>query len=54
MGVQAVRHICMVCPLLQDIREKYEIDSVEKGVGNDDFLMEMECILGIKNRVLCL
>ena len=49
MGVQTVRHICMVCPLLQDIREKYEIDSVEKGVGNDDFLMEMECILSIKN-----
>ena len=49
MGVQTVRHICMVCPLLQDIREKYEIDSVEKGVGNDDFLVEMECILGIKN-----
>ena len=48
-GVQTVQHVLLVCPLLQDSRQKYGINSIQNGITNDDFLMEMECILGIKN-----
>ena len=49
MGVQTVHHVIMVCPLLQASREKYGVDNIQAGITNDDFLMEMECILNIKN-----
>jgi hypothetical protein len=48
MGVQSIKHVCIDCPLLQEIRDKYGIDSIQKGVSNDDFLMEMECVLNIR------
>ena len=50
MGVQTVRHVIMDCPLLQSSRQKHGIDNIQSGIANDEFLMEMECTLGIKNR----
>ena len=47
LGIQTIKHVIMECPLLQAARVNYEIDSLEKGISNDDYLMEMECILGI-------
>ena len=47
-GIQTLRHVLLECPLLQNVREKYGISDVENGVMNDAFLIEMECILGIK------
>ena len=38
----------LVCPLLEDVRARYGITDVENGVMNDEFLIEMECILDIK------
>ena len=49
LGIQTIKHVILECPLLQTVRANYEIDSVEKGVSNDDYLMEMECVLGIKS-----
>ena len=49
MGIQTVHHVILVCPLLQASRHKYGIVDIQSGVTNDDFLMEMECILNIKN-----
>ena len=49
LGIQTIKHVVLECPLLQTVRANYEIDSVEKGVSNDDYLMEMECVLGIKS-----
>ena len=34
--------------MLVEIREKYGITDVQKGLSSDDFLLEMECVLGIK------
>ena len=50
MGVQTVHHVILDCPLLQISRQKYGIDNLQSGLMNDDFLMEMECTLGIKSR----
>ena len=47
LGIQTIKHVITECPLLQSARVNYEIDSLEKGISNDDYLMEMECILGI-------
>ena len=47
-GMKSRGHILLVCPLLQNVCEKYGISDIENGVMNDAFLIEMECILGIK------
>ena len=47
-GVQTVKHVFLHCPLLNDIRHKYGIVDLEHDIHNDKFLLEMECILGIK------
>ena len=49
MSIQTVKHVFLDCPLLQLTREKYGISSVDSGINNDDFILEMECILGIRN-----
>ena len=49
MAVQTVRHVILDCPLLHVIRQKYEIDDIQSGIMNDEFLLKMECALGIKN-----
>ena len=48
MGIQSLKHVLLECPLLQGIRDKYDIHDVQKGVSCDDFLLEMECILNLK------
>ena len=47
-GVQTVKHVFLHCPLLNDIQHKYGIVDIEHDIHNDKFLLEMECILGIK------
>ena len=49
IDIQTVHHVIMNCPLLQDCRLKYGIDNTQSGITNDDFLLEMECILDIKS-----
>ena len=48
-GIQTIKHVLVECPMLQTARVKYGVDSVERGISSDDYLMEMECILGIKS-----
>ncbi len=48
MDVQSLKHVLLDCQLLNEIRMKYGVTDVEKGVMNDCFLVEMEHILGIK------
>ena len=47
-GVQTLKHVLLLCPLLGDIRQKYVITDFDSGVHNVDFLLEMERILAIK------
>ena len=47
-GIQTIKHVLLHCPLLVQIREKYDIGDIENGIYCDSFLLEMECILGIK------
>ena len=49
MDVQTVRHVILDCPLLQDSRLKYGVSDIQSGIMNDDFLVEMESVLNIKN-----
>ena len=49
MDVQTVRHVILDCPLLQDSRLKYGVSDIQSGIMNDDFLVEMESLLNIKN-----
>ena len=46
--IQTVKHVVLHCPLLNDVRAKYDITDVETGVMNDGFLVEMENVLGVK------
>ena len=48
MGIQTVKHVTMECPMLVEIREKYGITDVQKGLSSDDVLLCIECVLGIK------
>ena len=47
-GVQTIHHVIMDCLLLNELRNKYNVTCVENGIMNDQFLLEMEHILGIK------
>ena len=47
-GIQTIEHVLLHCPLLVATREKYNIVDVANGVMNEDFLIEMERVLGIK------
>ena len=47
-GIQTIKHVLLHCPLLDQIREKYGIVDVQNEILNDNFLLEMECTLGIK------
>ena len=49
MGVQTIKHVLVDCPLLQLTRAKHGVSNVDSGISNDDFLLEMECVLGIKS-----
>ena len=48
LEVQTLRHCLLVCPLLHDLREMYDITSVEQAMSNPDiadFLYKMETTL---------
>ena len=47
-GIQSLRHVVLMCPLLRNIRDKYNVTDLQNGVMNEQFLMEMEIILEIK------
>ena len=47
-GVQTIKHVLLDCPLLTECREKHNIIDMVNGIHNDDFLLEMECILNIR------
>ena len=47
-GIQTVRHVLLDCPLLIELRERYNVVDVENGVMNECFWVEMERILGVK------
>ena len=47
-GVQSIKHIFFNCPLLNDVRYKFNITDLTEDIFNEKFLLEMECILGIK------
>ena len=47
-GVQSIKHVLLRCPLLGQIREKYDVMDIESGISNENFLLEMESILGIR------
>ena len=47
-GIQTVKHVILQCSLLNHIREKYNVIDITNGIFNENFLLEMECILGIK------
>ena len=46
--IQSLKHVLLHCPLLNYIRTKHQIIDVNNGVMNDNFLVEMESLLGIK------
>ena len=48
MGVQTIGHVILHCPLLDEIRAKYNVVGVEDGVMKENFLIEMERTLGIE------
>ena len=50
-GVQTVSHVFLHCPLLDDIREKYNVVDIAEGIMKENFLLEMECALGIRRRI---
>ena len=47
-GLQTVKHVLLECPLLTEIRERYNVVDVEQGVMNECFWVEMERVLGVK------
>ena len=47
-GIQTIKHVLQECPKLTEIRAKYGVVDVQNGVMCDDFLLEMECVLGIR------
>ena len=47
-NIQTIKHVILDCNLLIDLRLKYDISDLQKGLTNIGFLMEMEMILGIK------
>ena len=50
-GVQTVSHVFLHCPLLDDIGEKYNVVDIAEGIMKENFLLEMECALGIRRRI---
>ena len=46
--IQTLKHCLLYCPLLTDAREMNHITTVENGVRNTLYLMEMERILELK------
>ena len=47
-GLQTIKHVLLECPLLVDLRERYNIVDVENGVMNECYWLEMERVLGVK------
>ena len=47
-GIQTISHVLLHCPMLDTIREKYNVVNVEDGTMQENFLIEMERILGIE------
>ena len=47
-GIQTIEHVLLYCPLLVATREKHNVIDIETGVMNENFLIEMEHILGVK------
>ena len=47
-GIQTISHVLLHCPMLDTIREKYNVVNVEDGIMQENFLIEMERILGIE------
>ena len=47
-GVQTIKHVLVDCPLLVASREKYDVVDIDNGIMNENYLLEMEGILGIK------
>ena len=47
-GLQTIKHVLLLCPMLHDIRHKYRINDIPSGIYSVDFLLEMERILEIK------
>ena len=47
-GLKTVKHVLLECPLLTEIRERYNVVDVEQGVMNECFWVEMERVLGVK------
>ena len=47
-NIQTIKHVILDCNLLVDLRIKYDISDLQKGLTNIGFLMEMEMVLEIK------
>ena len=47
-GIQSISHVLLHCPMLDTIREKYNVENVVDGIMQENFLLEMERILGIE------
>ena len=47
-GLQTVKHVLLECPLLFELRERYNIVDVEHRIMNECFWVEMERTLGVK------
>ena len=45
--LQTVKHVLLQCPLLNGLRERYNVLDVENGIMNENYLLEMEKSLGI-------
>ena len=50
-GIQTIVHVMLHCPMLNDIRQKYNVVNVAEGVMNESFLLEMERALGIRRSI---
>lgn len=48
IGLQTVKHVLLECPLLIEIRERYNVVDIENGVMNECFWVEAERALGVK------
>ena len=45
--IQTLRHVLLICPLIAELRQKYNIETIEEAISNANFLIEMEKILKI-------
>ena len=51
-SIQTLSHVLLHCPMLNDIRVKYNVENVAEGVMKENFLLEMEQKLEIGRTIL--